>query len=71
MYDQDALQDSIHINLKEWRVARTVKQSLKYPKVNESTEILELVTIDDDTYQNVIGYYAQGHWDLHLFRNRN
>jgi hypothetical protein len=41
--------------------------NLKYPSVNESTEILEMVTIDDDIYQDVIGYYAYGHWDLQSF----
>jgi hypothetical protein len=39
---------------------------MKYPKVNESTEILELVT-SDAIYQDVIGYYAYGHWDSQSF----
>jgi hypothetical protein len=41
--------------------------NLKNPSVNESTEILEMVTIDDDIYQDVIGYYAYGHWDSQSF----
>jgi hypothetical protein len=39
---------------------------MKYPKVNKSTEILELVTIDA-IYQDCIGYYACGHWDSQSF----
>jgi hypothetical protein len=41
--------------------------NLKYPSVNDSTEILDMVTIDDDIYQDVIGYYAHGHWDSQSF----
>jgi hypothetical protein len=41
-------------------------KAMKYPKVDKSTEILELVT-SDAIHQDCIGYYAHGHWDSQSF----